>query len=280
MTQSYLDALGADDYCAALYRLTEEQGRKIAPEDLIRELDADPAEAARCLKIFQERDLMALKEGFLTLTSSGRANAEFALARHARISEFFAGVLKLSPLEACRNAARIRNVIQRDALAELYDYVEEHDLEHKLPEEDLIFLFPSLTSCLENRYGYLFDPLYLTIDNYGSATMARIAEYCGMKLPDVREEVHLMAERGFLEQVSADDAELVLTHLGRETMNEIFIRQMQISEFLQFTLEVEEEEAQENAWQWKFLLSDEAMKAIRDFNDENGIKAERGTGEP
>ncbi|WP_406043736.1 iron dependent repressor, metal binding and dimerization domain protein [Succinimonas sp.] len=274
MTQSYLDSLGADDYCAALYRLTAEQGRKVTPEDLSSELDADPAEAARCLKIFQEHDLMALHEGFLTLTSSGRANAEFTLAKHARIAEFLAGVLKLSPLEACRNAARIRNVIQRDALAELYDYVEEHDLEHKLPEEELIFLFPSLTSCLEKRYGYLFDPLYLTIDNYGSATMARVAEYCAMKLPTVREEVRLMAERGFLEKVTSDDAELVLTPLGKETLNEIVSRHVQISEFLKFTLEVEEEEAQENAWQWKFLLSEEAMKAIRAFLAENGIAAE------
>lgn len=97
MTQSYLDSLGADDYCAALYRLTEEQGRKVPPEDLISELGADPEEAARCLRIFQEHDLMALHEGFLTLTSGGRANAEFTLAKHARIAEFLAGVLKLSP---------------------------------------------------------------------------------------------------------------------------------------------------------------------------------------
>ncbi len=277
MTQSYLDSLGADDYCAALYRLTEEQGRKVTPEDLISELGADPEEAARCIRIFQEHDLMALHEGFLTLTSGGRANAEFTLAKHARIAEFLAGVLKLSPLEACRNAARIRNVIQRDALAELYDYVEEHDLEHKLPEEELNFLFPSLTSCLEKRYGYLFDPIYLTIDNDGfdgPATMASLAEYCGMKLPAVREEARLMAERGFLEKVSSDDDELVLTPLGRETMNEIVSRHMQISEFLKFTLDLEEEEAQENAWQWKFLLSAEAMKAIRDFLDEHGISVQ------
>lgn len=273
--QSHLDSLGACDYLAALYRLTGEQGRDITPEDLIHELRSDPEEVAEVLAELQDCEYLVLDEGFLTLTSFGQEEAEFTLVKHARAAAFLAGVLKLSPQEACRNAARIRHVMRRETFKGISRYLRKHNLDRIIPETEMNLLFPSLTRTIDENYGYLFDPLYLLLEDHETPTIAGISEFTGMRLGLAEREARKMEERGLLETIGSDGV-LTPTPRGLEIIYDLANRHMEITSFLKFTLGLEDIEAQKNAWKWKFLLSGAALKAIRAFLAENGIAAEQG----
>ncbi|WP_406547738.1 iron dependent repressor, metal binding and dimerization domain protein [Succinimonas sp.] len=268
------DIPGGEDYLVALYRLTEEQGRDITPEDLIHELSADPEETAKVLEDLQYYGFLVLDEGLLELSYPGRWAAADTVSWHVSIAAFLAGVLKLPPLEACRNAARIRNVIRRKALEGITRYAAEHHLDRDMPETEINFLFPSLPSVLEENGGYLFDLIYLELEDNETPSMEGISEATGMSLESIEEDARIMEKQGLLEKIGSDGV-LAPTSRGLEMIYENVRRQMEITAFLTDTLGLEEIEAQSNAWKWKFLLSDEAMKAIRDYLAENGIAAEQ-----
>ena len=268
------DIPGGEDYLVALYRLTEEQGRDITPEDLIHELGADPEETAKVLEDLQYYEYLVLDEGFLELAFPGKWAAEDTISWHAGIAAFLAGVLKLPPQEACRNAARIRNVIRRKAWDGITRYVAEHNLDRNFPETKINFLFPSLVSTVEENGGYLFDLIYMELTEQKTPSVKGISEAYGMSLDATEEEARIMEKRGLLEKIGSDGV-LTPTPRGLEMIYENATRHMEITAFLTDALGLDEIEAQSNAWRWKFLLSEEAMQAIRDYLNERGIVAER-----
>ncbi len=113
----------------------------------------------------------------------------------------------------------------------------------------------------ESAEMYL-ETIYRLSEKKGIVRSIDIAEDMGYSKPSVSRAVSLLKKGGYL--IMADDGALILTKEGKKTAQKIFERHNVLSQFLAF-IGVDSEIATKDACRIEHIVSDETIKAIKNF---------------
>ncbi len=113
----------------------------------------------------------------------------------------------------------------------------------------------------ESAEMYL-ETIYRLSEKLGAVRSIDIAENMGYSKPSVSRAVSLLKKGGYL--TMAKDGSLTLTEDGKKTAQKIFERHNVLSQFLAF-IGVDSEIATKDACRIEHIVSDETIKAIKNF---------------
>ena len=108
------------------------------------------------------------------------------------------------------------------------------------------------------------ETIYVLSQKSGSVRSIDVAEHMGYSKPSVSRAVGLLKEGGFV--VMAEDGYLTLTEEGKITAKKIFERHTVLSKFLAL-IGVDDEIAAKDACKIEHVVSDETIKAIKNYLD-------------
>ncbi len=115
----------------------------------------------------------------------------------------------------------------------------------------------------ESGEMYLETILVLTKKN-GNVRSLDVAEYMGFSKPSVSRAVGLLKNGGYI--TVTQEGYLVLTDVGLEVADKIYDRHKQLTDFL-VSLGVDPDVAAEDACRMEHGISDQSLKAIKNFNN-------------
>jgi DtxR family Mn-dependent transcriptional regulator len=113
-----------EDYLEAIYLVV--QDKQVARvKDLSARLDVAPSSVTNALRGLVDRELInhAPYEA-ITLTPTGETLAKAVVHRHEVLTEFFAEVLAVEPVEAAQCACRVEHAISDTVLERLVEFIK------------------------------------------------------------------------------------------------------------------------------------------------------------
>ena len=106
------------------------------------------------------------------------------------------------------------------------------------------------------------ETIHVLYKKNGHVRSVDVSEYMGYSKPSVSRAVGLLKNGGY---ISVDkDGSITLTELGYEVANKIYERHTVLTQFL-VQLGVSQEVAAEDACKLEHAISDESLKAIKNF---------------
>lgn len=270
----------SSDYLLALNNILKRTRRKTASkEELARELNMPLSEIEiPCSYLVEYGYAFPDDSDRFEIYDFGTKTVEEYQKIHAGIARYLKDTLKIDALEACRNAAAFRNLMQDETVEDILQYVEERHLP-KLDEEDITIIYPALHAYIsETRYD-LLDPIYFLIEGSEhpqseTFTVQDFMNMCNMS-PDRRQTVekHLKKaqEQGLIE--INKNGSMSLTSEGCAKCMEYVKKQLCLVKFFEYTLNYDDddESAGQSAWACKYRITDAAFTAVEEYLKKNGI---------
>lgn len=120
----------------------------------------------------------------------------------------------------------------------------------------------------ESMEMYL-ETVYILENNYGHAHGAEIGKRLGVSTPSVTKAMKHLKAKGLVNKEPYGT--ITLTEKGRQISEEIYRNHRLISLFLEHSLELDANEASQNACKMEHVLSDKMLIAIRRYLKENNV---------
>lgn len=113
-----------EDYLEAILALEREHGRARG-RDLSDRLQVHKSTVTAALKMLAQKELIEYAPyGRITLTASGRTEAERVLAKHKVLEYFLHEILLVDGAAAEANACRMEHVMDREVLSRLSEFTQ------------------------------------------------------------------------------------------------------------------------------------------------------------
>ncbi|GAA0732900.1 metal-dependent transcriptional regulator [Clostridium oceanicum] len=116
----------------------------------------------------------------------------------------------------------------------------------------------------ESMEMYL-ETIYILERDYNHAHGVEIAKRLGVSKPSVTKAMNLLKEKGLINKEHYGT--ITLTKEGREISKKIYNNHKLISMFLQKSLNLDFDEASENACRIEHIISDKMLNAIKQYLD-------------
>lgn len=120
----------------------------------------------------------------------------------------------------------------------------------------------------ESMEMYL-ETIHILEKNYGHAHSVEIAERLGVSKPSVSKAMNYLKDKGLVNKEAYGT--ITLTQKGKELSEQIYTNHRLILLFLQHSLQLTAEEAEENACRMEHVLSDGMLQAIKAYLHNNNI---------
>ena len=120
----------------------------------------------------------------------------------------------------------------------------------------------------ESMEMYL-ETVYILENNDGHAHGAEIGKRLGVSTPSVTKAMKHLKAKGLVNKEPYGT--ITLTEKGKKISEEIYRNHRLISLFLEHTLELDANEASQNACKMEHVLSDKMLIAIRKYLKENNV---------
>jgi Mn-dependent DtxR family transcriptional regulator len=120
----------------------------------------------------------------------------------------------------------------------------------------------------ESMEMYL-ETIHLLEKNYGHAHGVEIAERLGVSKPSVSKAMNYLKDKGLVNKEAYGT--ITLTKKGKEISEQIHTKHRLILLFLQHSLHLTAEEAEENACRMEHVLSEGVLQAIEAYLNKNNI---------
>jgi DtxR family transcriptional regulator, Mn-dependent transcriptional regulator len=124
----------------------------------------------------------------------------------------------------------------------------------------------------ESMEMYL-ETIHLLEKNYGHAHGVEIAERLGVSKPSVSKAMNYLKHKGLVNKEAYGT--ITLTPKGKELSEQIYYNHKLMTLFLQHSLQLTAEEADENACRMEHVLTDGLLEAIKAYLHKNNINTDR-----
>jgi DtxR family transcriptional regulator, Mn-dependent transcriptional regulator len=124
----------------------------------------------------------------------------------------------------------------------------------------------------ESMEMYL-ETIHILEKSYGHAHSVEIAERLGVTKPSVSKAMNYLKGKGLVNKEAYGT--ITLTKKGKELSEQIYANHRLLSLFLQHSLELTADKADENACRLEHVLSDDMLKAIEAYLHKNNINIDR-----
>lgn len=272
----------SEDYLLAVNNLLKKVHRNyVLPEELAGELNIDPSETDGVIsELVNNEYAYPDDDGRIELSEYGEERAEFYQRIKSSIARFLVDTLEIEPMEACRNAAMFKNILENKAVEAIMQYSDEHHLP-ELAEEELTFNGNiAFDDYLKETFYHYLDYIYITRisdDNPSEiVTVQSIIEQAYQNgkhhQPGLETALAVMQERGLIE--IAENGIISTTGEGTIRTNEFVKKHYYLTAFFKAALNLNELDAQEAAWRGKYMITEKAFAAVEEYLHKKGIKVE------
>jgi len=121
----------------------------------------------------------------------------------------------------------------------------------------------------ESMEMYL-ETVYVLETSHGHAHGVEIAKRLGVSKPSVSKAMNYLKEKGLINKESYGT--ITLTDEGRQVSERIYANHNLIMRFLEHSLKLSADEANENACKMEHILSEKMVKAIEAYLHKHGIQ--------
>jgi DtxR family transcriptional regulator, Mn-dependent transcriptional regulator len=124
----------------------------------------------------------------------------------------------------------------------------------------------------ESMEMYL-ETIHLLEKNYGHAHGVEIAERLGVSKPSVSKAMNYLKDKGLVNKEAYGT--ITLTPKGKELSEQIYYNHKLMTLFLEHSLQLTAEEADENACRMEHVLTEGMLEAIKAYLHKNNINTDR-----
>lgn len=124
----------------------------------------------------------------------------------------------------------------------------------------------------ESMEMYL-ETIHILEKSYGHAQSVEIAKRLGVSKPSVSKAMNYLKGKGLVNKEAYGT--ITLTEKGRELSEQIYANHKLISLFLEHSLELTADEADENACRMEHILSEVMIEAIEVYLHKNNISMDK-----
>lgn len=124
----------------------------------------------------------------------------------------------------------------------------------------------------ESMEMYL-ETIHILEKSYGHAQSVEIAKRLGVSKPSVSKAMNYLKGKGLVNKEAYGT--ITLTEKGRELSEQIYTNHKLISLFLEHSLELTADEADENACRMEHILSEVMIEAIEVYLHKNNISMDK-----
>jgi DtxR family transcriptional regulator, Mn-dependent transcriptional regulator len=124
----------------------------------------------------------------------------------------------------------------------------------------------------ESMEMYL-ETIHILEKSYGHAHGVEIAERLGVSKPSVTKAMNYLKDKGLVNKEAYGT--ITLTKKGKEVSEQIYNNHRLLSLFLEHSLELTADQADENACRLEHVLSEDMLEAIEAYLHKNNINIDR-----
>lgn len=124
----------------------------------------------------------------------------------------------------------------------------------------------------ESMEMYL-ETIHILEKNHGHAHGVEIAEYLGVSKPSVSKAMKYLKEKGLVNQEAYGT--ITLTKRGKEISEQIYTSHKLLALFLEHSLGLAADKADESACRMEHVLSDDMLEAIKAYLFKNNINIDK-----
>lgn len=117
-------------------------------------------------------------------------------------------------------------------------------------------------SLSESMEMYL-ETIYLIEKEHGHAHITEIAKELGITKPSVTKATNILKEEGYLKKEAYGN--INLTEKGYKASKKVYIKHSYITRFLEYSLGLSPEEADENACRMEHVITETMLDAIEEY---------------
>lgn len=117
------------------------------------------------------------------------------------------------------------------------------------------------------------ETIHILEKNYGHAHSIEIAKRLGVSKPSVSKAMNYLKDKGLVNKEAYGP--ITLTKKGKEISKQIYTNHRLMSLFLEHSLELTVEEAEESACRMEHVLSDDILEAIKVYLCKRNINIDK-----